>query len=262
MSRPEQHGAYSLIIYYVIFMIWKKTFILPPLHTFLIILFGIFPDFDTLYWIIKTHKSKNSGTEYQHHFHYWTHWPLSYTPLVIALGFSIIINFYIEYFLIPVIGIYIGHFIFDSISSGDGIMWGKIPWKKERFAPYINFYRRFSDGYHGRYWDVRYRKTLICKIGYVAVIIAIVLICLFQIYTINVDGWYLFSIIFLFVMLLLGLKRSPKLYLEEPPQGRYADYRISIKYINGLSEKNRNKHITRYLDLLKSKGILVKLNKN
>jgi hypothetical protein len=62
-------------------------------------------------------------------------------------------------------------------------------------------------------------------------------------------------------MLLLGLKKSPKLYLEEPPEGRYADYRISIKYINGLSEKNRNKHIKKYLDLLKSKGILVKLKK-
>jgi hypothetical protein len=107
MSRPEQHGAYSLIIYYIIFVIWKKTFILPSLLTLLIIFFGIFPDFDTLYWIIKNRKAKNSGTEYQHHFHYLTHWPLSYAPLVIALVFNMIFNFYIEYFLVPVIGIYI-----------------------------------------------------------------------------------------------------------------------------------------------------------
>ncbi|MFX1402223.1 MAG: hypothetical protein ACFE8V_13365 [Promethearchaeota archaeon] len=263
MSRPEQHGAYSFLVYYLVFVIWKKIFILPSLLTLLIIFFGIFPDFDTLYWIIKNRKAKNSSTGYQHHFHYWTHWPLSYTPLIIALGFSIIFNLYIEYFLVPVIGIYIGHFTFDSISSGDGIMWGKIPWKKERFARYINLFRSTSDGYHGRYWDVRYRKTLICKIGYVAVIITIILICFFQIciffQNLNLDGWYLFSVIFLFVMLIFGLKRSPKLYLEEPPEGRYADYRISSEYINGLSEKNRNKHVKKYFNLLKSKGILAKI---
>lgn len=263
MSRPEQHGAYSLIIYYIIFVIWKKNFILPSTLMLFIIFFGIFPDFDTLYWLIKNRKAKKSGTEYQHHFQYWTHWPLSYTPLVIALVFSIVFNFYIEYFLVPIIGIYIGHFIFDSISSGDGIMWGKIPWKKERFARYINLFRSISDGYHGRYWDERYRKTLVCKIGYATVIIAIVLICFFQIYTsfenLNLDGLYLFSIIFLLVMLIFGLKKGPKLYLEEPPEGRYADYRISIEYINGLSEKNRKKHIEKYSSLLKSKGALPKI---
>ena len=54
-------------------------------------------------------------------------------------------------------------------------------------------------------------------------------------------------------MLFLGLKFTSKKWQQEPPEGRYSDYRIKEKYINGLSEKNRRLHLMKYSVLLENK---------
>ncbi|MHA2282990.1 MAG: hypothetical protein ACXAC5_19290, partial [Promethearchaeota archaeon] len=61
----------------------------------------------------------------------------------------------------------------------------------------------------------------------------------------------LFSLIPFFVIFLyFGLRKPKEKWLKEPPEGRYADYRINLKYINGLGEKNRRQHITKYKGML------------
>ena len=169
----------------------------------------------------------------------------------------------------PVIGIYCGHFLFDSISCGDGLMWGKIPWKRGRYARYINLMPARVDGYHGVYWEARYRKTLISKIGNVAVLLSIIIIFIFQINSIiehfndgnppGISGYFLFPIIFFIIALRIGLKKPSAKALEEPPEGRYADYRVNLNYINGLSKKNQKKHLEKYSVLLEKKGIMEKI---
>jgi hypothetical protein len=54
-------------------------------------------------------------------------------------------------------------------------------------------------------------------------------------------------------MLFLGLKFTSKKWRQERPEGRYSDYRIKEKYINGLSGKNRRLHLMKYSVLLENK---------
>ena len=145
-------------------------------------------------------------------------------------------------------------------------MWGKIPWKKGQYARFINVLPNGSDGYHGRYWEARYRKTFIYKVGTIAIICSIIIISSFFIITIieyfsipnslGISGYYLLPLIFFVIMLLISVKKGPSEFLQEPPGGRYADYRINPMYINGLSKKNQKKHIEKYKALLQQKGIL------
>ena len=260
------------MIYYIIWLIFFGQGLWIPNHylVFFSVIFGLFPDFDGIYYLIKKRGEGGIDTDFQHHLYYWTHWPISYIPVIIIFIFSFIFNFYPEYFLLPVVGIYGGHFLFDSISCGDGIMWGKIPWKMKQYGRYINLMPDGSDGYHGRYWEARYRKTIISKIGNVAVLLSIVILTLFQISQIiesiplgqfiAINGYIIVPIIFFIIAFYIGNKKPNPKHLEEPPEGRYADYRLNSTYINGLNEKNRKNHLGKYADLLAQKGILDKIN--
>ena len=57
-------------------------------------------------------------------------------------------------------------------------------------------------------------------------------------------------------MFSIGFKKVPEKYQQEPPEGRYADYRINPVYINGLNKKNQTRHIKRYKALIEEKGIM------
>ncbi len=268
MARTEHHSAYAFLIYYIIWIFWKGSFIIGEENRYivlLIVVFGAFPDFDAVYWLIKRRGQGGISTDFQHHLYFWTHWPISYIPLIILFIFSLIFNFFPEYFLIPVIGIY-SHFIFDSISCGDGIMWGKIPWKKNHYARYINLFPGDADGYHGLYWEVKYRKTTIYKIGILAVMLSIIIITYFLIYTIflhyqegnppGFSGYYFAPLVYFCIALVMSLKKPSEDYIKEPTEGRYADYRININYINGLSPKNRQKHMEKYKRILEKNELL------
>lgn len=256
MARIEHHSAYAFLSYLFIYFIWKGTILtLPRYIVFLVVIAGMVPDFDTIYYLVK--KKGKIDTDFQHHLYYWTHWPISYIPFIIVFVISLIFDFYPEYFLIPVVGIYLGHLIPDSISTGDGIMWAKIPWKKHRYARYINICADKTDGYHGRYWDVRYRHTLMFKLGTASVILSLGIITYFFISAIiahypepGISGYYLAPLIYFGILLYSSLKPLPNAYYQEPPEGRYADYRVNPRYINGLSEKERQKHLKKWADLL------------
>ena len=247
MARIEHHSSYAFLLYFLVYLVWKGT-IIPGWAVFLILFAGLFPDLDTIYWIFK--KKGKMNTEFQHHLYFWTHWPISYVPLIFVFVISVLFNFYPEYFIIPVIGIYFGHLLLDSIATGDGVMWGKIPWKKKRYARYVNLFSRKTDGYHGRYWEARYRKSIFFKLGHLAAITSIIIILVFQIIYTFIDVFYIISIVYLLVSIIIGLRKVPAEFYKEPPKGRYADYRKNPDYINGLSEKNRENHLKKYSNML------------
>ncbi len=242
---------------------------MPSYYISLIIFFSICPDFDAIVFYIKKRGKFKLDTEFQHHFSSIAHYPLFYTPLIIMFIVSVFRGFDPLFSVIPVIGIYFGHFLFDTIACGDGIMWGKNPFSRKKYARFINIYCNKTDGYHGKYWGARYRTTKVSKIGNIAVIFCVILFLVFQYSNITtIDPIYSSysprysyhnSIMLLLLMLFLGLKFTSKKWLREPPEGRYSDYRIKEKYINGLSQKNRQLHLMKYTDLLENRNIFPNL---
>ena len=223
----------------------------------LIVFFSMCPDLDIFYGGFKKGGLEKLDEDFQHHYFSMAHYPILYTPFIILFIFSLVFNYYPLYFLTPVVGIYFGHFLFDTIACGDGIMWGKNPFSRDKYARFRNIFYSKTDGYHGLYWNARYRQTLMCKIGNVCVVVSAVIIQslhiietfrMFPTPTYNI--FYLTPLIYLLTMLFIGLQKIPEEFLIEPPKGRYSDYRIDLKYINGLSEKNREKHLEKYSSLL------------
>jgi len=259
LSRFDQHSAYAFLIFYIIYIIWTSTLFIPPLLTSLIVFFGMFPDTDGFYFILKNKSPDKTAVElidgdFQHHFHSRIHNPLNYLPLIILFIIALIFNFYPLYFLTPVIGIY-SHFFFDSVASGDGIMWGNNPFRKKQYGRFINIFSKNTDGYHGYYWDARYRKTIICKIGNICVLISAIIIQIMAIhYAIFIGNYwsilYTSSVVYFIMIVILGTKKHPIKWIEEPPNGRYQDYRINPDYINGLSKRNKKRHLEKYSYLL------------
>jgi len=227
------------------------------LTVFLIVFFSMFPDLDIFYGGMNK-GLENLDENFQHHYFSRAHYPLLYVPFIVLFVVSFILDFFPLYFLIPVIGVYLGHFLFDTIACGDGIMWGKNPFKKEKYARFINIYCKKTDGYHGKYWYARYRKTLIGRFGNILVILCVVLIQTFQILVnveeyphLNSSYFYLSSTVYLLLTFSLGVEKLPDKFFNEPPNGRYDDYRVDPNYINGLNEKNRQKHLIKYSKLFK-----------
>jgi len=269
MSRTEQHAAFGFLIYYSIYILWTGSFIMPSYYISMIIFFSICPDFDAIVFYIRKRGKFKLDTEFQHHFNSIAHYPLLYTPFIIIFIINIFLNSNPLTSVIPVIGIYFGHFLFDTIACGDGIMWGKNPFRRKKYTRFINIYCYKTDGYHGKYWGARYRTTRISKIGNIAVLFCVALFLIFQYSNIStIDPVYASfsprnsyhnSIMLLLLMLFLGLTFTSKKWLREPPEGRYYDYRIKEKYINGLSGKNRQLHLMKYSDLLGDKNVFPNL---
>ena len=57
-------------------------------------------------------------------------------------------------------------------------------------------------------------------------------------------------VVYFLLGLFFGTKKYSKEWFQEPPNGRYFDYRIDPNYISRLSEKNRKMHLKKYSSLL------------
>ena len=245
MARIEQHGAWAFFFYYIIWVIWKGSFLISGGDRYLVlfvVFFGILPDLDVIPLSLKLRKKQEDFEEgIQHHLCSMMHYPLTYTPFLIAFILSLSFNFYPAYFLAPVIGIYGGHLLVDTVASGDGIMWLKIPWKKHQYTPFINLWARKTDGYHGLYWEARYRQTVMNKLGNSVLVLNFIIIGLFQVQAAithlevgtspGISGYYITPLILFFLSLYHWRKRTNPRFMEEPPGGRYQDFRIDKKYI-------------------------------
>ncbi|MHA1368523.1 MAG: metal-dependent hydrolase [Promethearchaeota archaeon] len=229
------HASYSFLVFSTI-----SYFLLHSIPTggmcFLALLFGVFPDFDGIYWRIKKGKKAIEDTNtFQHHLYYPTHWPVSYIPILILTIFVFAFNFYPLYFLAITVGVY-SHLIFDSISCGDGMNWGA-PWGRR----FINLFSEKTDGYHGLYWSARYKKTIFFKIENIAALISIFLLITYIF--LRPSGWilYVVGIVGIVGFMISGFKPIDEKYLQEPPGGRYNDYRMIPEFYNKLPEKNKEK---------------------
>jgi hypothetical protein len=189
---------------------------------------GIFPDIDGIFWSIK-HRNEPNTTSFQHHLHYPTHWPITYLPVAIWAAVTVILGFFPIHFICLAIGLY-SHLACDSMTAGDGINWGA-PWSRR----FINLFAARTDGYHGLYWAARYRKTIFFKTGNVAAIISMALLAWFAVLDSSDLAWNILGIIVLVVMIIKSHGHIDKKYEQEPPEGRYADYRALPEYRARLS---------------------------
>jgi uncharacterized membrane protein len=225
------HSTYALIVYYFMyFLIWRSY---PPSnYSWFVIIFGNLPDIDGIFWLLKKKPYDNT---FQHHLFSWWHWPISYSWTIGLFLLALVFDYYPSFFLLIVVGIY-SHMIADSITSGDGLMWGKIPWKKGQFGSFINLWSSKTDGYHGFYYNVRWQNTWTNRITIVITFMLIAWLIFIQF-----DQGFIFAyflILLYFAGLLLGLliRIDPKFKLD-PPNGRFDDYRRNLDY-RAWMEKN------------------------
>ncbi|MHA1792449.1 MAG: hypothetical protein ACTSVI_07375 [Promethearchaeota archaeon] len=225
------HAAYSFLIYLFTSIIFFGA-IPSGGNIFLSVVFGLFPDVDGIFWKVKKGKSALEN-EFQHHLYYPTHWPITYTPLVIITVISWISGCCFSIFFVITMAVY-SHLLFDSISCGDGMNWGA-PWGRR----FINLFSSRTDGYHGNYWLVRYRKTIFFKLENVLAIFSdVILMILIFIIKVN-PTWCVLSIFILISLQVTGFLPVDDKYNEEPPGGRYNDYRKLPGYKEKLSRKKR-----------------------
>jgi hypothetical protein len=223
------HASYSFFIYLLILQLGWQTW--PNgIMCFFSLFAGIVPDLDGVYHtIIK--KGNINDQNFQHHLYYPTHWPSSYIPVVIAFVFSLIFDFYPQYFLIAIVGPG-SHLIFDSISCGDGMMWAAAWWKIKRgeFGKFINLDSKKTDGYHGQYWTARYRQTKYFILENIAAS-GVIAFLIYFVFNGALDFWLLLSLLGIGGSMVLGVIGVDAKYAQEPPQGRYADYHTYPPYV-------------------------------
>ncbi len=195
---------------------------------------GMFPDIDGIIWLISF-RGKKADNSFQHHLMYPTHWPVTYIPVVVWTAIAFWLGIYPMHFLAMSMGIYL-HLVFDSISCGDGMNWGA-PWGRR----FINLFSSTTDGYHGRYWNYRFNKTVFFKIGYVAGVASLVVLVLIAPSHPDDLGWYIFALAGLGFVMATGLKSAPAEFAKEPPEGRYHDYRRLPEYYTRLPQKMKDR---------------------
>ncbi|MBN2150442.1 MAG: metal-dependent hydrolase [Candidatus Lokiarchaeota archaeon] len=231
--NATSHASYSFLIFSAV-----SVFLLGAVPqggpSALAVAAGMLPDIDGLFWKLR-HPGKHSGMDFQHHLMYPTHWPVFYLPLVAVTAITWLVDFYPMHFLAITMGAYL-HLVFDSVSCGDGMNWGA-PWGKR----FVNLFSSKTDGYHGRYWEARFRTTIFFKVQWVGATIAIGLLAWFA--SIHVDEifWYVVGIAVLVVVVALDLFPTPEIYHQEPPEGRYHDYRLKPGYYERMSPAMRER---------------------
>jgi len=128
----------------------------------LLMIFSFLPDIDLLIHYVA--KNGNTNEVPQHH-NWFTHWPITYVPLIIAL----ILYPHLKLFLIT-FGIY-AHIMLDMVFSGDGIMFF-YPFSKK----YYNFLSEKTKNRHGPDWFSAYRKLPIYKIDIIAFVLLVAML--------------------------------------------------------------------------------------
>jgi len=154
------HASYPTLIFIAAETLISSQYSLQDL--LILIFFSIFPDLDFIFY--KFIKKGSFNSNFQHH-KWLTHWPIIYSPLLIALAF-----FPSFKLLLITYGIY-SHLIMDTFLAGDGIMW-LYPFSKKFF----NLFAEKTTNNHGKDWFNIYKKMLIYKIDILAFVIVLLVI--------------------------------------------------------------------------------------
>lgn len=122
-------------------------------HVLMFMFFSILPDTDyVFYWFYAKFKGLEYDVNTQYHHEWISHWPITYTPLIV---WSIVDPSFTS--IIITTAIY-AHLVLDLACVGDGVM---------IFYPFSKkFYTVFSKtttGYHGTEWLKRYKKLKVYK---------------------------------------------------------------------------------------------------
>lgn len=225
------HASYSFLIF--CFLAFIITGSAPSGGTaFLSLLSGIIPDLDGIYWRVSSRGNRSDNT-FQHHLYYPTHWPVTYLPLVAWTVIAFAVEFFPMHTLAVTAGVY-AHLAADSVSCGDGMNWGA-PWGKR----FVNLCSATTDGYHGRYWSYRYRKTPFFVLENVAASCSLVLLAWFSFTNLADVGWYVFGMAGIAGFVVVGFLPVAPEFALEPPGGRYDDYRRIPVYFDRLPPRHK-----------------------
>lgn len=156
------HASYPSLLFIIITRLLYIQYSLSDL--LILIFFSILPDIDFLFY--KFIKRKKYDSNFQHH-KWFTHWPITYVPLLILLLFFPSLKLFLICY-----GLF-SHLILDTFLAGDGMMWF-YPFSKKFF----NIFAKKTNNHHGPEWFNIYKKIFIWKIDILAFAVLLIMIFL------------------------------------------------------------------------------------
>ena len=159
------HASYPSLLFIIVAKLFDIQFSLFDL--LILVFFSILPDLDFLFH--KFIKRQKYNSNFQHH-KWFTHWPITYVPLLILLFFFPGLKLFLICY-----GLF-SHLVLDTFLAGDGMMWF-YPFSKKFF----NLFAQKINNHHGQEWFNIYKKMTIWKIDIVAFIVLLFAILLIKI---------------------------------------------------------------------------------
>jgi len=155
------HIAYPTLFFITIAKLFNIEYSLT--HLLVLMFFSMYPDLDYFFHALISKKKISFNVP---HRKWFTHWPITYTPLLVLLYFfpSLTLS-------LICLGIY-SHFILDTFFSGDGLRW-LYPFSKK----YFSFFGGKTKGYYGIEWFNIYKKMFIYKadiLSFIALLIILI----------------------------------------------------------------------------------------
>jgi len=117
----------------------------------------VLPDLDFLFY--KFVKKGRYDSNFRHR-QWFTHWPITYAPLLVLLFFFPSFKLFLICY-----GLF-SHLILDTFLAGDGMMWF-YPFSKEFF----NLCAKKTNNHHGREWFDAYKGMAAYKIDILSFIV-------------------------------------------------------------------------------------------
>ena len=106
------HASYPSLLFIIVAKLFDIQFSLFDL--LILVFFSILPDLDFLFH--KFIKRQKYNSNFQHH-KWFTHWPITYVPLLILLFFFPGLKLFLICY-----GLF-SHLVLDTFLAGDGMMW-------------------------------------------------------------------------------------------------------------------------------------------
>ncbi len=154
------HIAYPALFFIIIAKLFHIEYSFS--HLLILMFSAAYPDLDYIFnWIVRKGKFDFNAE----HRKWFTHWPVTYLPLLVLLYFHPSLTL----FLIC-LGIY-SHFVLDTFFAGNGLMWF-YPLKKK----YYNLLSGKTKGYYGKEWFNLYKKMFIYKVDLLSFVVLLVML--------------------------------------------------------------------------------------
>ena len=154
------HISYPSLAFIIFAKILGIEYSMP--HLLLLMLFSILPDMDFFFHALVRKGKYDSSFQ---HRKWFTHWPISYSPLLVLLYFYPSMALFVA-----CLGIY-SHLALDTLFCDDGIM-VFYPFSKK----FYNFFGSKFRNTHGVEWLRVYKKQMIFKLDVVSFISLLIIL--------------------------------------------------------------------------------------